>query len=112
MTQSAAARGVDFDEVDASPEIRSPVVRDGTTPTRTCVGCRSRDAKTLMVRIVVLNGEFIPDPAACLPGRGAYLHPAVRCLALALRRGALRRALRAGPQAPIDRLSEIGETWN
>ncbi len=112
MTQSALARGVGLDQVNASPEIRSPVVRVGTTPTRTCVGCRNRDAKTLMVRIVVLNGEFMPDPDACLPGRGAYLHPAVKCLELALRRGALRRTLRVSSQVSNGRLAEFGETWN
>ncbi|WP_312029437.1 YlxR family protein [Mycolicibacterium sp. CBMA 334] len=34
------------------------------------------------------------DPAACLPGRGAWLHPDEQCAQLAVRRRAFVRALR------------------
>ncbi|MEJ5866285.1 DUF448 domain-containing protein [Pseudokineococcus sp. 5B2Z-1] len=42
----------------------------------------------------------VPDPRRRLGGRGAWLHPDPACLALALRRRALPRALRTG--APVD----------
>ena len=67
-------------------------------PERTCVGCRKRAAKHDLLRVVGVGEEAVPDPRGTLPGRGAYLHPASDCLALAVRRRAFPRALRlAGP---------------
>ena len=40
------------------------------------------------------SGELVADPAARLPGRGAYVHPSRSCLDLAVRRRAFARALR------------------
>jgi predicted RNA-binding protein YlxR (DUF448 family) len=39
-----------------------------------------RDAKASMVRIAVVDDHVQVDFEARLPGRGAYLHPAVECL--------------------------------
>ncbi|MEW2297129.1 YlxR family protein [Streptomyces sp. NPDC006743] len=64
-------------------------------PERTCVGCRERAAKTDLLRIVAVEGECAPDPRGTLPGRGAYVHPALVCLDQAVRRRAFTRALRA-----------------
>ena len=64
-------------------------------PERTCVGCRERAAKKDLLRIVAVEGECVPDHRGTLPGRGAYLHPALVCLDLAVRRRAFPRALRA-----------------
>ncbi|MGW0189826.1 YlxR family protein [Streptomyces sp. NPDC003362] len=64
-------------------------------PERTCVGCRERAAKTELLRIVAIEGECVPDPRGTLPGRGAYVHPALVCLDQAVRRRAFTRALRA-----------------
>jgi predicted RNA-binding protein YlxR (DUF448 family) len=61
---------------------------------RTCVGCRIREAKSDLLRLVAVGGDIIPDPKARLPGRGAYLHPSQECFELAQRRRALPRALR------------------
>ncbi|WP_323451002.1 YlxR family protein [Streptomyces yaizuensis] len=69
-------------------------------PERTCVGCRERAAKTDLLRIVAVGGECVPDERGTLPGRGAYVHPAVGCLDLAERRRAFPRALRA--MGPLD----------
>ncbi|MGW0563807.1 YlxR family protein [Streptomyces sp. NPDC003016] len=69
-------------------------------PERTCVGCRERAAKSELLRIVVVEGECAPDPRGTLPGRGAYVHPAPACLALAVRRRAFPRAFRG--RAPLD----------
>nr|WP_107905151.1 YlxR family protein [Streptomyces chartreusis] len=64
-------------------------------PERTCVGCRERAAKTDLLRIVAVKDECVPDPSGTLPGRGAYVHPALVCLDQAVRRRAFTRALRA-----------------
>ncbi|GGN76852.1 YlxR family protein [Streptomyces albiflavescens] len=64
-------------------------------PERTCVGCRERAAKKDLLRIVAVEGECVPDHRGTLPGRGAYVHPALVCLDLAVRRRAFLRALRA-----------------
>ena len=64
-------------------------------PERTCVGCRQRAAKKDLLRTVAIEGECVPDHRGTLPGRGAYVHPAVVCLDLAVRRRAFTRALRA-----------------
>ncbi|MER6215277.1 YlxR family protein [Streptomyces sp. NPDC048387] len=67
-------------------------------PERTCVGCRERAAKSDLLRIVAVGDACVPDPRGTLPGRGAYVHPAVVCLDQAVRRRAFPRALRsAGP---------------
>jgi predicted RNA-binding protein YlxR (DUF448 family) len=69
-------------------------------PLRTCVGCRVRAPAESLLRVVARDGATVPDPHRRLPGRGAHLHPDPACLALAQRRRALPRALRA--DAPLD----------
>jgi predicted RNA-binding protein YlxR (DUF448 family) len=59
------------------------------------VGCRERAAKSELLRIVAVEGECVLDHRGTLPGRGAYRHPALVCLDLAVRRRAFPRALRA-----------------
>jgi hypothetical protein len=49
-----------------------------------------------LLRVVVNGHDLVPDPARRLPGRGASLHLDPDCLALAERRRAFGRALRAG----------------
>jgi predicted RNA-binding protein YlxR (DUF448 family) len=75
-------------------------------PHRRCVGCGRVAPKSELLRVAVsqqANGatRAILDASARMPGRGAYLcrgaepsRPAVECLALAGRRGAIARALR------------------
>ncbi|MER6915435.1 YlxR family protein [Streptomyces sp. NPDC000594] len=69
-------------------------------PERTCVGCRERAAKSDLLRIVAVGGDCVPDDRGTLPGRGAYVHPAVVCLDQAVRRRAFPRALRV--TGPLD----------
>jgi predicted RNA-binding protein YlxR (DUF448 family) len=64
------------------------------------VGCRERAAKTDLLRIVAVEGECVPDHRGTLPGRGVYVHPALVCFDLAVRRRAFPRALRA--PGPLD----------
>jgi predicted RNA-binding protein YlxR (DUF448 family) len=63
------------------------------------VGCRVRTEKSDLLRVAAVEGEaLVPDHRGRLPGRGAYLHPDLRCLDLAERRRAFPRALRlTGP---------------
>ncbi|PWJ56450.1 hypothetical protein SAMN06264364_101428 [Quadrisphaera granulorum] len=73
-------------------------------PQRTCVGCRQRGDRSRLLRVVADRSEarrvLVPDPGARLPGRGAWLHPALACLELAERRRAFPRALRL--EGPLD----------
>lgn len=90
--------GVDFLPVDRPV----PSGARGSTPVRTCVGCRKRSASSELLRVVVAVDEdqvvLVPDPRHRAPGRGAHLHPRYECLDLAERRRAFPRALRvAGP---------------
>ncbi|GHH88065.1 DNA-binding protein [Streptomyces sulfonofaciens] len=67
-------------------------------PERTCVGCRERAAKRDLLRVVKVEDACVPDPRGTLPGRGAYVHPVLVCLDLAVRRRAFSRAFRARGQ--------------
>ena len=64
------------------------------------MGCRQRAAKKDLLRIVAIEDECVPDHRGTLPGRGAYVHPALVCLDLAVRRRAFVRAFRA--RGPLD----------
>ncbi|MFL5737654.1 MAG: YlxR family protein [Actinomycetota bacterium] len=62
---------------------------------RTCVGCRRRDPKASMIRVVrAPGGDVSVDVRGSAPGRGCYLHRDMACLTLAERRVAVARALR------------------
>jgi uncharacterized protein len=64
------------------------------------VGCRVRTAKDDLLRVVVVEGACVPDPAGRQPGRGASVHPVLACLDLAERRRAFPRAFRL--PGPLD----------
>jgi predicted RNA-binding protein YlxR (DUF448 family) len=73
-------------------------------PVRTCIGCRSREEKVLLIRIVARGTGVAVDVRQREPGRGAYLHPRPECLEQALKRRSLGRALRSaidGQQAAV-----------
>ncbi|WP_328750914.1 YlxR family protein [Streptomyces sp. NBC_00285] len=78
-------------------------------PERTCVGCRRRAAKTELLRIVAIKDACVPDPRGTLPGRGAYVHPALVCLDQAVRRRVFMRALRAPGALDIKALRQYVE---
>ena len=84
-------------EIDRLRRVRQ---RSTQRKARTCVGCRRRDDRSALLRVVAEwndTGEtlarVVPDPQLRLPGRGAWLHPTPECLDLALRRKAFGRAL-------------------
>lgn len=96
------------DRVECSVADRS----SASTPVRTCVGCRTRAPQSDLVRVVARprqeahSAEWVAwlDPDRRLPGRGAYLHPALNCLDLAERRRALPRALRLAGRLDVTAL--------
>ncbi|GAA4816109.1 hypothetical protein GCM10023353_22700 [Tomitella cavernea] len=79
-------------------------------PVRTCVGCRGRESRSDLLRVVFRPGReakagvsaphdaaaasVVPDPRRRLPGRGAWIHPTWECMRAAERRRAFARALR------------------
>jgi uncharacterized protein len=63
-------------------------------PVRTCVGCRARDVRSALVRVVARDGALAIDRAGRLSGRGAYLHARATCVATFARRGGFVRSLR------------------
>ena len=63
-------------------------------PVRTCLGCRQRDIRSSLVRVVAREGEAVVDQSAALPGRGAWVHPTSECVTTAIQRKAFGRALR------------------
>ena len=62
---------------------------------RTCIGCRKRDPRGSLLRVVLRDGLLCVDPQGVEPGRGAWFHlecaeRSLRGLPAALRwRGAL-----------------------
>ena len=61
---------------------------------RTCVGCRQRDARDNLVRVVAGTSAVEVDEKARLQGRGAWIHRDSACLNRAVRSRAFERALR------------------
>ncbi|MSW97624.1 MAG: DUF448 domain-containing protein [Actinobacteria bacterium] len=61
---------------------------------RTCIGCRSTDNRSSLVRLVVVGGGVEVDHSASAPGRGAWLHASHQCLEQAITRRTFSRALR------------------
>ena len=64
-------------------------------PQRTCVACRSKDAKRSYVRLVrTAEQSVVVDPTGKRNGRGAYLCRQRSCWQRALDGNALERALK------------------
>ncbi|WP_349904144.1 YlxR family protein [Parafrigoribacterium humi] len=85
-------------------------------PVRTCLGCRKRDVRSSLLRVVARNGEVVVDRSATLSGRGAWVHPTLPCIETSIARKAFARALRvdgplqaAGLLAPVGASSETPE---
>jgi len=85
-------------------------------PVRTCVGCRTRASRSLLLRVVAIDSILVLDEQASMPGRGAWVHPDRGCVETAIRRRAFVRALRvSGPldtEALEKRLNGYGHEVN
>ncbi|WP_084285396.1 YlxR family protein [Solirubrobacter soli] len=79
-------------------------------PQRRCIGCGRVAPRALLVRFANVKGCAVPDPRACLPGRGAWLHPASECFEAAAARRAFNRAFRA-PVTLSQETVDLTKTW-
>ncbi len=71
------------------------IVANRRKPLRRCIGCGQRKEKAAMIRIVrTPEGILEVDDRGKKPGRGCYVCPDPDCLAGALSKGKLSRALR------------------
>ncbi|WP_166987173.1 YlxR family protein [Canibacter zhoujuaniae] len=61
---------------------------------RTCVGCRKRDDRSRLLRVVARNGALVIDERGDAAGRGCWLHRSAQCVNRALSRQVFQRALR------------------
>ena len=94
-------------------------------PRRRCVGCGRIAPKSELLRIALVHaggargGRAVLDRTATMPGRGAYLcadaeadagcrEPLAACLALAVRRRAIARALRGAVTIDPKLLESVG----
>ena len=86
----------------------NPALRPKHVPQRTCIACRSTEAKRGLVRVVrTPEGRVELDPTGKKNGRGAYVHEQAACWDEALKQGRLGRALKVDPPAgDIDKLKE------
>jgi predicted RNA-binding protein YlxR (DUF448 family)/ribosomal protein L7Ae-like RNA K-turn-binding protein len=77
-------------------------------PERTCVGCRSADAQSALLRFAFADDppRLAPDPARRLGGRGASVHPRRSCLEQAVRRGGFSRAFKRPVEVETEALIE------
>lgn len=75
-------------------------------PMRLCIGCRTREQTTNLVRIAFDNAgdsrSLVLDERSVLPGRGAWVHRDPECLSTALKRRAFARSFRR--QVDTDKL--------
>jgi predicted RNA-binding protein YlxR (DUF448 family) len=60
-----------------------------------------------MLRVVLNSGTLVPDPAARLEGRGAYVCQDASCMAEAIRRHGFERSFRAAVRVPDDHLDWV-----
>lgn len=78
---------------------------------RTCVGCRAKAPRAVLVRVVLVpqTHRAVVDERTDAPGRGAWLHADRACLDLADHRRAFSRALRTA--GPVD-LTAVAEWFD
>ena len=83
-------------------------------PQRQCMGCRERNEKREMMRVVRSpEGNVSLDFGGKLNGRGAYLCPNPECLKRAIRSKALDRSLEVTiPEEVYARLEKEMEAQN
>ncbi len=82
-----------------------PIRNHGRSPVRMCIGCRTREPASTLVRIVAdlaSPGGCVVDHDRTRPGRGAHIHPRPECIEQAATRRALARALRVPAGAGVD----------
>jgi uncharacterized protein len=80
--------------------IKQKAIRPKHVPQRTCIACRSSDAKRQLLRIVrTPDGQVEIDPTGKKNGRGAYLCKLKSCWDVGLNKKALDFALKVTIEA-------------
>ena len=79
---------------------------------RTCLGCRQRVSPSELVRVVARDGVVVADFSARLTGRGAWVHPTLKCVTTSIQRKAFGRALRVETALDIGALHQITTASN
>jgi hypothetical protein len=70
-------------------------------PLRSCAGCRTVKAKSLLLRYVLSpNGEAVLDYNSKLPGRGAYICPERDCIESVVKERGFARAFKQQVSSP------------
>jgi predicted RNA-binding protein YlxR (DUF448 family) len=85
------------------------MVKPKHIPVRTCVACRTADAKRGLLRVVRQpDGSVAYDPKGKMPGRGAYVCARPACIAMARKQKKLERSLKSAaiPEALYRELEE------
>lgn len=62
---------------------------------RRCIGCMESKPKGNLIRVAYYDGELSVDPTGKADGRGVYICKDAKCMALAKKKRALQRNLRA-----------------
>ncbi|MPV49583.1 MULTISPECIES: YlxR family protein [unclassified Pseudactinotalea] len=80
-------------------------------PIRSCVGCRTKDRRSALVRLVIDHRSddhpvVTVDRSACAPGRGVWVHEHPRCLDRALTTRAFPRGLRTTRAVDLSQVTE------
>ena len=86
-------------------------LRPKRVPQRTCIACRSTEAKRGLVRVVrTPAGRVELDPTGKANGRGAYVHESRTCWDEALKKDRLGRALKVAlAAADVEQLTAHAE---
>ena len=108
---AAASRMLQHGKLTSGMVRRSQRPARAAPAVRICVGCRGREFKSDLLRVVGRGDEVVPDPQARLHGRGAYLHLSQECFDQAQRRRAFARALRLPGPPVTGRLGEYLAQW-
>ena len=81
-------------------------LRPKHVPQRTCIACRSTEAKRGLVRVVrTPEGRVELDATGKKNGRGAYVHESAACWDEALKKDRLARALKVTP--PVEDIETL-----
>jgi len=95
----------------AKPPHPDPLPASGereTGPLRQCIVTRDRLPKEVMIRFALSpEGEVVPDLAAKLPGRGAWVVADRAAIETAAKKGLFARAFEAPAKAPPDLAARI-----
>lgn len=80
-------------------------------PTRTCIGCRSLDQQSQLLRFVRIDSgptsQVVPDLGRDSGGRGAWLHGRMSCMQRALDRKAFNRAFRGARELDVSQVAAL-----